>query len=174
MTLGHVRAAGAGLVVHAWGSPGGLCATTVGAVDDAGVREGARPVPDVEIGAPDDALRALAAALEAYLAGGRLEWDGPLDLRAVTPFQRAVYAAVRAIPHGELRRYADVAEAIGRPGAVRAVGSALGRNPWPVVVPCHRVVAGADLGGYACGAAAKRTLLALEAGQRALPWEAGS
>lgn len=174
MTLGHVRVEGAGLVVHAWASSRGVCATFVGAVDDEGAREGGRPIPDVEVGAPGEELLALGAALGAYLAGAPLAWEGPLDLRGTTPFQREVYDAVRAIPHGARRRYADVAGAIGRPQAVRAVGTALGRNPWPLVVPCHRVVARADLGGYTCGVAAKRALLALEAGQRELPWEATS
>ena len=174
MRLGHVRVAGAGLIVHAWSTDVGVCATWVGRVEEAAAREGGRPMEGVEIGPPDAALTALADALAAYLAGGALRWDGALDLRGTTAFQRDVYRTVRDIAHGERRRYVDVAGALGRPNAVRAVGAALGVNAWPIVVPCHRVVATDGLGGYAAGVAVKRALLALEAGQRDLPWEATS
>jgi O-6-methylguanine DNA methyltransferase len=123
-------------------------------------------VEGVEIVTPDGALRALGDALARYLAGDRLRWDGPLDERGLTAFQRLVFDGVRGIPHGERRTYADVAAGLGRPAAVRAVGNALRRNPFPIVVPCHRVVrTGGDLGGYSGGEAAKRRLLAIEAGQ---------
>ena len=174
MRLGHVRVVGAGLVVQAWGSDRGVCATFVGEGPGRGGRIRAEAMPDVEIVPGDDALLALADALAAYLAGARLRWDGHLDLRGTTPFQQDVYRTVRDIPHGELRRYGDVAGALGRPSAVRAVAAALGANPWPIVVPCHRVVALGDLGGYSAGVAAKRALLALEAGQGRLPWEVAS
>lgn len=86
----------------------------------------------------------------------------PLDLRG-TPFQRLVWDAVAAIPRGETRSYGEVARAIGRPAAARAVGAANGANPLPVVIPCHRLV-GADgrLAGYGGGLDLKRRLLALE------------
>lgn len=97
-----------------------------------------------------------------YLEGKRRRFELPLDLRA-TAFQRRVYDVVQAIPFGETRSYADVAEALGSPGAARAVGSANGANPLPLVVPCHRVVArGGKLGGYGGGLALKRWLLAME------------
>lgn len=102
-------------------------------------------------------------ALVAYLNGL------PADLAAVpldpggTPFQRAVWAAARAIPPGATRTYAEVAAAVGRPGAARAVGQALGANPVPLLVPCHRVVAAdGGLGGFTGGALLKARLLALE------------
>ena len=80
-----------------------------------------------------------------------------------TRFQLAVLAALQTIPHGETRSYRDIAEQIGRPRAVRAVGAANGRNPLPIVIPCHRVI-GADgsLTGFGGGLAAKRFLLGLE------------
>ena len=82
------------------------------------------------------------------------------DLRGRTPFEQDVLRAALRIPRGEVRSYAWVAAAIGRPGAVRAVGSALGRNPVPVVIPCHRVVrAGGDVSGYRWGVERKRKLL---------------
>lgn len=100
--------------------------------------------------------------LREYLAGKRQEFTCPLDLRG-TEFQREVWQAVRAIPYGQTRSYRDVAQAIGRPKAVRAVGAANGANPVPIIIPCHRVI-GADgsLTGYGGGLALKERLLKLE------------
>lgn len=103
-------------------------------------------------------LRAAAAALAAYFDGQR-----PPALTLAphgTPFQLAVWQALRAIPSGATRSYAQVAQAIGRPAAVRAVGAAIGRNPISILVPCHRV-RGSDGGltGYAGGLERKRSLL---------------
>jgi O-6-methylguanine DNA methyltransferase len=85
------------------------------------------------------------------------------DLRGRTPFEQEVLRAALRIPHGEVRSYAWVAAAIGRPGAVRAVGSALGRNPVPVVIPCHRVVrSDGQVGDYVWGGPVKRTILTAE------------
>jgi methylated-DNA-[protein]-cysteine S-methyltransferase len=97
--------------------------------------------------------------LRAYFAGEREDFDVPLR-PAGTPFQLAVWEALRAIPYAETRSYAQQAAAIGRPRAVRAVGAANGRNPISIIVPCHRVV-GADGGltGYGGGIAQKRWLL---------------
>ena len=87
-----------------------------------------------------------------------------VDLSDETPFTQAVLTITRDIPPGEVRTYSWVAAAIGRPGAVRAVGSALGRNPVPVFVPCHRVVrSDGRIGDYALGSELKRKLLAGEA-----------
>ena len=171
MKLAHVRVTGGAFVVHAWSSGEAVCALHVGDAPPAGTSQGSHPVEGIEIAAADAVLEELAAALQRYLGGGRLDWRGPLVLRGTSGFQREVFDVVRAIPHGEVRRYRDVAGVLGRPRAVRAVGDALRRNPFPIVVPCHRVVATRDLGGYAAGVATKRRLLALEAGQRALPWE---
>ncbi len=100
--------------------------------------------------------------IEAYFAGRLRAFALPLDLRG-TPFQRSVWNALLQIPYGETRSYAEVARAIDRPLAVRAVGSANGANPLPLIVPCHRVIsADGKLGGYGGGADAKRRLLALE------------
>jgi len=106
--------------------------------------------------------RAAALQLLEYLEGKRADFDLALDLRG-TPFQLAVWAALRAIPFGETRSYADVARAVGRPAAVRAVGAANGANPVAIVVPCHRVIAsGGGLGGYGGGLELKARLLAME------------
>ena len=104
--------------------------------------------------APPGLLTALRSGRTA-----RLE----VDLRGRSDFERAVLTAARRIPTGEVRSYSWVAAAIGRPGAVRAVGTALGRNPVPVVVPCHRVVrSDGSAGDYVFGAPMKRDLLRTE------------
>ena len=120
-----------------------------------------------ELAAPhvdDDPLLVRAAAqLRAYFDGAAETFDVPLDLQGST-FQRSVWAALLAIDSGATRSYGDIARAIGAPQAVRAVGSAVGRNPVSVIVPCHRVVgSGGALTGYAGGLDRKRALLALEA-----------
>jgi O-6-methylguanine DNA methyltransferase len=97
-----------------------------------------------------------------YLASERIHFDIPLDLRG-TPFQRAVWDVLLKIPYGDSCSYADVARAIGRPTAHRAVGSANGSNPISLVVPCHRVIAAdGSLGGYGGGQELKARLLAME------------
>lgn len=92
----------------------------------------------------------LTAALEGWLGGQ--PYEGAIDLNGLTPFTRAVLEQTSAIPRGQVRSYGWIAAAIGRPGAVRAVGSALRRNPVPLLVPCHRVVRGSShLGLYSNG-----------------------
>lgn len=113
--------------------------------------------------AGDDAVLARAAGqLQEYFAGRRQHFDLPLGADG-TAFQQAVWEALRGIPYGELRSYRDIAETLGKPRAVRAVGAANGRNPLPIVVPCHRVVgSNGKLTGFAGGLDCKRRLLALE------------
>ncbi len=112
-----------------------------------------------------EAPEALARAtdeLAAYFAGDRRAFDVPVE-PAGTAFQRQVWAAVAAIPYGGTATYRDIAAAIGRPSAARAVGAANGANPLAIVIPCHRVVGSdGDLTGYAGGLDAKRLLLTLE------------
>ena len=116
-------------------------------------------------GAANDASFVLDEAekqLQAYFSGTRRDFDLPLA-PVGTPFQRAVWDALCAIPYGETRTYAQLAASVGRPKACRAVGMANNRNPIAILIPCHRVI-GADgsLTGYAGGLDAKKTLLALE------------
>jgi O-6-methylguanine DNA methyltransferase len=100
--------------------------------------------------------------LREYFAGERFVFDFALDPEG-TPFQRAVWNAVAAIPYGETRSYRDIATAVDRPRGFRAMGQANGRNPLPIVVPCHRVInTDGALGGYGGGLDRKRTLLNLE------------
>jgi O-6-methylguanine DNA methyltransferase len=100
--------------------------------------------------------------LKEYFAGKRREFDFSLDLRG-TPFQVRCWRALLEIPYGETRTYADIARAVGRPQAFRAVGMANNRNPIAIVVPCHRVIASdGSLCGYGGGLDLKRRLLELE------------
>jgi len=102
--------------------------------------------------------------LDEYFAGTRHHFDVAIDWSLVrTPFRRAVLERTAKIPYGYTATYRDMAEAAGSRGAVRAAGTALGANPIPVVVPCHRVLrTGGDMGQYAGGVERKRYLLALE------------
>ena len=104
--------------------------------------------------------------LEEYFAGRRQVFDVTLDMTG-TPFQRKVWNALLTIPFGETRSYREIAEQIGTPRAVRAVGAANGRNPISIVTPCHRVVgSNGALTGFAGGLDAKAHLLALEGANR--------
>jgi methylated-DNA-[protein]-cysteine S-methyltransferase len=110
----------------------------------------------------EGAFAAARAALDAHFAGRPAASDVPLA-PAGTAFQLAVWTALRAIPRGQTRTYGELAAALGRPRAARAVGAANARNPIAILVPCHRLVgAGGALTGYAGGLERKRALLALE------------
>ena len=112
--------------------------------------------------APDSFAEIIPMFTE-YFDGKRKEIPCTLDFGHATLFQRQVYKIVRSIPYGETRSYSWVAKQIGRPAAVRAVGQALGRNPLPIVVPCHRVIASnGSLRGFGGGLEMKRNLLRLE------------
>ncbi len=110
-----------------------------------------------------DALAAASAQLGEYFARRRSAFELPLAPLG-TAFQRAVWRQLQAIPHGHCMSYGQIAATLGKPAAARAVGMAVGRNPWSLVVPCHRVVgSNGQLTGYAGGLDRKRWLLALEA-----------
>lgn len=114
--------------------------------------------------APEQISLYLTAVAE-YLRGERARLDLPVDLRAITPFQRSVLLAARAVPRGQVATYAEIAQRIGKPRAFRAVGQALRHNPIPIVLPCHRVISSdGTLGGYggALGSQRKIKLLKLE------------
>ena len=138
---------------------GAACAAAFGA--DGEVR---RPVLERRLGAValsrGGEAEELAARLARYFAGDAAALDGVRVEAGGTAFQREVWDALRAIPPGEVRSYAALAAALGRPGAARAVGAACGQNPVAIVVPCHRAVgAGGALTGYAWGVERKRWLL---------------
>jgi methylated-DNA-[protein]-cysteine S-methyltransferase len=108
-------------------------------------------------------LQQTAAQLGAYFAGQRKQFDLPLDLSHGTDFQQAVWHALCGLPYGSTTSYASIARQIAKPGAVRAVGAANGRNPVSIIVPCHRVIASSGaLTGYAGGLPNKVALLNLE------------
>jgi methylated-DNA-[protein]-cysteine S-methyltransferase len=105
--------------------------------------------------------------LDEYFEGRRDRFDLSLDWRLMTAFGRRVLEATAAIPYGSVSTYGEVAAHAGSPRGSRAAGNSLGANPLPIVLPCHRVVhSGGGLGGYTGGVARKRTLLAIESGQR--------
>jgi methylated-DNA-[protein]-cysteine S-methyltransferase len=107
-------------------------------------------------------LVAAERQLGEYFAGERRAFDLPLDFQG-TDFQKSVWTALLTIPFGETRSYAEIARAVGRPTAFRAVGAANGRNPISIVAPCHRVIgANGTLTGFAGGLKAKEYLLGLE------------
>lgn len=108
-------------------------------------------------------LAEAARQVDEYFAGTRTHFDLPLDFRLSRGFRRDVLGHLAGIAYGHTESYAQVAQAVGSPRAVRAVGSACATNPLPVVVPCHRVVrTDGSFGGYVGGSDAKRTLLSLE------------
>lgn len=108
-------------------------------------------------------LDAVKRELDEYFAGKRTRFDLTVDLSALTPFQQRVLAATKRVPFGKVRTYGEIASRAGMPTASRATGAALGANPIPIVVPCHRVVASdGSLHGYAGGLERKRLLLKLE------------
>lgn len=109
-----------------------------------------------------DRNRDTEAELAQYLAGRRRVFDLPLRLLG-TGFEKDVWRAVESIPYGRTATYREIAQLVGRPRATRAVGAANGKNPLPIVIPCHRVVgSNGSLTGYGGGLAVKRRLLALE------------
>ena len=111
-----------------------------------------------------DCFGALISRLQTYFDGGKATFPDELDLSRATPFQRRVWEATRLIPYGETRSYAWVAQQVDELGAARAAGQALARNPLPIIIPCHRVIASdGKLGGFSDGVEMKRRLLRLEA-----------
>jgi len=143
-------------------SPAGLRAVTLPHRDrDAALAEvlalGAREE------ARDDEAGDLPERLRRYARGQPVPFPDALDFAAATPFQRAVWQAAQEIPRGQTRSYGWLATKAGKPRAARAVGQAMAANPWPIIVPCHRVVSSnGRLGGYGGGLDMKERLLLLE------------
>lgn len=149
-----------------------------GGVAKAGVAEGAHPHPgwgknpvptpatvtDKSAWNGDDYVPTLVARLRAWFGGAADAFaDVELDLGELTPFGRDLTTALRAVPRGDVVTYGELAALVGRPGAARAAGTFCANNRFGVLVPCHRVVGAAGLGGYgALGSSYKRRLLALE------------
>jgi AraC family transcriptional regulator of adaptative response/methylated-DNA-[protein]-cysteine methyltransferase len=140
----------------------GLCRIDVGD-SEAGLERSLRAeFPRADVHRDDTALGPVVAEVLRRINGRSPAFDLPLDVRG-TAFQRRVWEELRRIPLGEVRTYGEVAAAIGAPRAVRAVGSACGANPVPVVVPCHRVLPkSGGVGNYGLGPERKRELLRRE------------
>ncbi|MFH0777050.1 MAG: methylated-DNA--[protein]-cysteine S-methyltransferase [Candidatus Eisenbacteria bacterium] len=117
----------------------------------------------------DRGLRSFAGQLERYFAGEVVPFEVELDLSSGTSFQQAVWRAVRKTAYGHLVSYKAIAEKVGNPLSARAVGNALGANPIPIVIPCHRVIRSDNsLGGFSGGIRWKRRLIGIELGQGSL------
>jgi methylated-DNA-[protein]-cysteine S-methyltransferase len=117
----------------------------------------------------NDATKRAALLLADYFAGKNVIFDLPLDRRRITPFQSAVYYVVSEIPYGCVRSYKEIAEKMGRPKSARGVGNAMAANPFPIIVPCHRVVGSSGkLTGYSApgGIESKKWLLEMERASR--------
>jgi AraC family transcriptional regulator of adaptative response/methylated-DNA-[protein]-cysteine methyltransferase len=142
----------------------GVCAVEFGADDEALERSLQRQFPRATLTRAGDSpeLKGWLTALEDHLAGRRPHPDLPLDVRT-TAFRHRVYRALQTIGRGETRSYAEVAQAVGRPRAARAVARACATNPVAVLIPCHRVLRGdGSLAGYRWGLERKRALLEAE------------
>lgn len=113
---------------------------------------------------PDQqAIQPVVDQLTEYFQGRRTSFEIPIDYSGLTPFSRDVLQATAAVPPGQVATYSEIAKRIGNPGASRAVGNALGRNPVPIILPCHRIVpADRSIGNYTGGVDIKVTLLSLE------------
>jgi AraC family transcriptional regulator of adaptative response/methylated-DNA-[protein]-cysteine methyltransferase len=175
MSLSRYRRGGAGMLIgySTVSSPlgqllvaataDGVCSVKLGDSDAALVGDLRREYPAADIRANQAARTEWVKAIIRHLRGEAPSLDLPIDVQA-TAFQWKVWRALQRIPYGETRAYADVARAIGRPKAARAVANACATNPVCLVVPCHRVVpAGGGTGGYRWGMERKARLLAKEA-----------
>lgn len=149
-------------VVLAAATERGICAVRLGDTTEQLVNELRAEFPATQVTVQDDALRPVLDALLRHIAGEQPSLALPLDIRA-TAFQKRVWEALRRIPYGETRTYADVARSINQPGATRAVGNACASNPVAILVPCHRVIRhDGHIGNYRWGADRKKRLLAIE------------
>lgn len=140
--------------------------------DDAALRASlARRFPGAAEAEPPEFVREAAALVVRLLAGEKVDFAAvPIDLKGDSELERKVWEAARRIPCGEVRTYGEIAEEIGAPGAAQAVGAALGRNPVPILIPCHRVLAaGGRSGGFSApgGVATKFRILEIERARRA-------
>jgi methylated-DNA-[protein]-cysteine S-methyltransferase len=148
----------------AWGAAGLIGLQLPEADDRTAASRMRRRFPALTLSEPPERIAAAIARIAAFLAGKPDDLaDLPLDLGATGEFERAVYAAARAIPAGTTITYGTLASRVGDPGQARAVGQALGRNPWPIVVPCHRITA-ADgrMGGFSAPGGTRTKLKLLE------------
>ena len=141
-----------------------VISTPIGLLRLSGTDEALREVRRIDVPEPEvcpEALERTALELDEYFAGRRTAFTVTPAPQG-TAFQRAVWRELTAVPYGQTLTYGALAARIGRPGAARAGGQAVGANPCLIVIPCHRVLAKTGLGGFACGLERKKTLLAIE------------
>ena len=155
-----------GLCGLAWGERGLVGAQLPEAAPGAAWDRLRRRYPDAMETPPPPVVQRTIDRINDLLAGGRDDLtDVELDLDGVSAFNRRVYEIARAIPPGETSTYGQIAKAMNEPGAARAIGKALGENPWPIIVPCHRVLAtGGRSGGFSApgGVETKARMLTIE------------
>jgi methylated-DNA-[protein]-cysteine S-methyltransferase len=153
----------------AWGARGIVAVQLPEGSERGALARMRRRVPDAREAPPPPDVRHALDGIVALLRGEPVDLTGvALDMDRVAAFERRVYEVARTIPPGRTLAYGDVAARLGAGRAARAVGQALGRNPFPIVVPCHRVLAaGGKIGGFSAhgGTATKRRMLAIEAGK---------
>jgi methylated-DNA-[protein]-cysteine S-methyltransferase len=135
-------------------------------VDEEKIRQGVESTLGIVPQRDDEQFEAVRERLRAYFRGEKVLFDFPLDLRGVSVFQKAVWDQTRRISYGATVSYQKLAAELGKPHQARAVGRALGANPVPLLIPCHRVVhEDGSLGGYTGGLQWKQRLLAIEQGE---------
>ncbi len=141
----------------------GVCLVTLSKISEAKFQSLLRKRFQKEVIRDDKKLKNVIHELSSYFNGQRVNFKSILDLSIGTEFQRKVWEKVSEIPYGEQRAYKWIADEIGNPNAVRAVGNAVGKNPVPPIIPCHRVIrSDGKLGGFFFGIALKKWLLKLE------------
>ena len=157
----------------AWGPKGIVALQLPEATPESTLARLLRACPEARESEPPETVRAAIEAIVALLQGEPRDLIGiALDLERVPNFHRRVYQVAQTIPPGETLSYGEVARRLGDPGAAQAVGQALGRNPFAIIVPCHRVVAaGGKIGGFSAngGAVTKRRILAIEGADKDAP-----
>ena len=146
----------------------GICFVNLSNISEAGFQSLLRKKFGKKSVRDDEKLKSVINELLDYFNGNQVDFKSLLDLRTGTIFQRKVWEKISEISYGELRSYKWIANKIGNPNAVRAVGNAVGKNPVPPIIPCHRVIrSDGKLGGFSSGIPLKKWLLKLE--QASLP-----
>ncbi len=141
----------------------GVCLVSLSKISEAKFQSLLRKRFQKEVNRDDKRLKNVIHELSSYFNGQKVNFKSILDLSIGTEFQRKVWEKVSEIPYGEQRTYKWIAYEIGNPHAVRAVGNAVGKNPAPPIIPCHRVIrSDGNLGGFSSGIALKKWLLKLE------------
>jgi methylated-DNA-[protein]-cysteine S-methyltransferase len=144
--------------IYVISSPKGISRVIFG---EDGFKEFIGKLNGVKLNEGGDAKKS-AREVRRYIESGLREFRAKLDLSSGTPFQISVWRELLKIPFGNVKTYGEIAKMIGKPRASRAVGGAVGANPIPIIVPCHRVVATNGLGGYSSGIEIKKKLLHIE------------